>query len=83
MDNKICTIHAANWKNKIDKYIFYIRSNRFLQHMVRYLVGTMLEVSRGRISIKDFTILFSKDSQSKKILTAPSKGLYLFKVYYE
>ena len=51
--------------------------------MVRMLVGTMLEVSRSRISIKDFKIMFEKGAERKRIVTAPSKGLYLFRVYYE
>ena len=52
VDNKICTIYKAEWED-MGEYIFRIRANRFLQHMVRYLVGTMLEVARGRFSIKD------------------------------
>ena len=47
------------------------------------LVGTMLEVSKDHITIKDFENLFKKDANRNKVLTAPSKGLYLFKVYYE
>ena len=51
VENKICIIHRAEWNDLGDKYVFLIQANRFLQHMVRYLVGTMLEVSRGRYAI--------------------------------
>ena len=51
--------------------------------MVRMLVGTMLEVSRGKISKVDFLNLFNQNLNKNMILTVPSKGLYLFKVKYE
>ena len=47
------------------------------------LVGTMLEVSRGKILEVDFLNLFNQNLNKNMILTAPSKGLYLFKVKYE
>ena len=50
--------------------------------MVRMLVGTMIEVSNGKINVDDFSKLFDSDFKKKNILTAPSKGLYLFKVSY-
>ena len=84
IDNYSCLIDYSKWSLNSDKILTYkIRSNRFLHHMVRMLVGTMLEVSRGRIDINYFTNLFNIDSDNKKIFTAPSKGLYLLKVYYE
>ena len=51
--------------------------------MVRMLVGTMFEVSRGRLTIDNFIDLFNMNDNKKYILTAPSKGLYLSKVCYE
>ena len=90
MDNYLCSIDYSFWKmdsceNNSGEYIlkYRIRANRFLHHMVRMLVGTMLEVSKDHITIKDFENLFKKDANRNKVLTAPSKGLYLFKVYYE
>ena len=57
--------------------------NTILHHMVRMLVGTMLEVSRGKILEVDFLNLFNQNLNKNMILTAPSKGLYLLKVKYE
>ena len=51
--------------------------------MVRMLVGTMQEVYKGSITIEDFRKMFNDGAERKRIVTAPSKGLYLFKVYYE
>ena len=81
--NYNCTISYSQWKIENDILIYQINANRFLHHMVRMLVGTMLEVSRGKISKVDFLNLFNQNLNKNMILTAPSKGLYLFKVKYE
>tara|TARA_B100000927_G_scaffold225386_1_gene185091 strand:- start:599 stop:745 length:147 start_codon:yes stop_codon:yes gene_type:complete len=47
------------------------------------LVGTMLEVSRGRITIEDFKNIFSNPKLKNMVLTAPANGLYLSKISYE
>ena len=85
-----CYVDYSLWtekivENKMNDCIaeYRIRANRFLHHMVRMLVGTMLEVSKNRISVEDFKGFFEKDASRNRIVTAPSKGLYLFKVYYE
>ena len=83
VENKICTIYLVEWKDMEEEYIFRIRANRFLQHMVRYLVGTMLEVARGRYLVKDFQNLIVKGKTKAVVVRAPSKGLFLKKVYYE
>ncbi len=90
VDNYSCSIDCSSWDLKpcssdFNNYLleYRIRANRFLHHMVRMLVGTMLEVSRSRISIKDFKMMFEKGAERNRIVTAPSKGLYLFRVYYE
>tara|TARA_B100000401_G_C52806328_1_gene721312 strand:- start:2000 stop:2746 length:747 start_codon:yes stop_codon:yes gene_type:complete len=81
--NYNCTINYSQWEIENDILIYQINANRFLHHMVRMLVGTMLEVSRGKILEVDFLNLFNQNLNKNMILTAPSKGLYLFKVKYE
>ena len=81
--NYNCTISYSQWEIENDILTYQINANRFLHHMVRMLVGTMLEVSRGKISKVDFLNLFNQNLNKNMILTAPSKGLYLFKVKYE
>ena len=52
--------------------------------MVRFLVGTMLEVSRGRYTISDFSNLIKNKKITNVIaVKAPSKGLILNKIFYE
>mgnify|MGYP001482437949 FL=1 len=87
IDNYLCLIDFSEWEvlndPNGDRLIYKIRANRFLHHMVRMVVGTMLEVSRNRITIQDFKELFDERSKNNRVLTAPSSGLYLSKVYYE
>jgi len=83
VENKICTVFTSNWEESNEMIIFTIKANRFLQHMVRYLIGTMLEVARGRYTITDFQSLLHCDNPEAVIVRAPAQGLFLKKVYYE
>ena len=80
--NKICNVTESFWTFSESKLIYHVRANRFLQHMVRLLVGSMLEVARNKISLDEFgKLLLNKSSLSS--LRAPADGLYLTKVVYE
>ena len=82
--NKICNIKVSKWEINNKGMIYLISSNRFLQHMVRYLVGTMIEVARGRFQFIDFVKLINNEADhSLAVVRAPAKGLYLKKVYYD
>lgn len=59
-----------------------ITANGFLRHMVRNIVGTLVDIGRGKISVKSVTdILLSKDRRLAG-MNAPARGLFLKKVYY-
>jgi tRNA pseudouridine38-40 synthase len=62
---------------------FHITANRFLHHMVRYLVGTMVDVGLGRRPLAELEALLS-DPDTKHVTSAPapSEGLFLTKVHY-
>ena len=51
--------------------------------MVRYLVGTMLEVAQGRYKMVDFKDLVDGSQTESVVSRAPAHGLFLKKVYYE
>ena len=80
--NKTCDIYISSWSSNDDYFFYNIAGNRFLHHMVRYLVGMMIEIVVGnKISIKDFRNTL--DCIDRKLLyKAPAKGLYLKNVYY-
>ena len=81
--NKICTIYLSEWNFFESELIYRIEGNRFLHHMVRYLVGTMVEVSQGKVSLDDFKDLLNNQSNRLNIFKAPAHGLYLHKVCYD
>ncbi len=78
----ICTILKSEWSVENNLTVYKVEANRFLRGMVRGLVGTMLKVGTGKISIADFcTIIESKDC-TKADFSAPPQGLFLVGVRY-
>ncbi len=78
----LCEIKLAQWKKQKDELIFTITANRFLRGMVRAIVGTLLEVGEGKLSIQEFqNIIKSKDRKNAGANVAPY-GLYLIEVKY-
>jgi len=62
--------------------VITIEASAFLRHMVRNIVGTLLEVGKGFMSVNEFqTILDAKD-RGKAGITAPPQGLFLKEVRY-
>ena len=80
--NKVCKIYKSKWKIKENTLEYNILGNRFLHHMVRFLVGTMIEVSRGRYSIQNFKKMLNNKKVDSYPLCAPAKGLFLKNIYY-
>ena len=62
--------------------VFSIEATAFLRHMVRNIVGTLVEVGSGRRSVEEFRQLLELNERSKAGDTAPPNGLYLVKVEY-
>jgi len=81
-EKNFCNISKSIWKINDDTISYRVRSNRFLHHMVRMLVGTMVEVSKNRITLEEFNSMIKNPNTNKKVITAPALGLYLYKVYY-
>ncbi len=59
-----------------------IEGNAFLRHMVRIMVGTILEAGMGKITHHDIPRIINKCDRSLAGITYPAKGLFLEKVYY-
>ena len=62
--------------------VFSIEASGFLQHMVRILVGTLLEVGVGRFSVSDFQQILNSQDRTRAGKTAPPQGLFLERVWY-
>src|SRR5688572_13031262 len=77
-----CHIYEASWKEENELLIFTIKANRFLRGMVRLVVGTLLSVGKGKISVSDFGQIIKSQDRSKASGAAPAEGLFLSKVDY-
>ena len=82
LDHRRCIIYESLWKEDSEIVNYHITSNRFLHHMVRYLVGTMVEVLRDKFELEYFKELINKPSENVNIFKAPPQGLVLTKVDY-
>jgi tRNA pseudouridine38-40 synthase len=83
-DNKttICNLMEAEWSESNGLYEFRVKSNRFLRNMVRALVGTLLEVGYGNISIVELQKIIGNRERSSAGKSVAAAGLYLLEVGY-
>ncbi|NTV45507.1 MAG: tRNA pseudouridine(38-40) synthase TruA [Chlorobiales bacterium] len=79
---RICTVTQARWIKRSGKLMFEISANRFLHSMVRLLVGTMIEVGNGKISVEEFALIFSAKDVCEASPAAKAEGLFLWRVEY-
>ena len=78
----ICTIEHSEWLIKDEELVYRIWGNRFLRHLVRRLVGSMITVASGRLEISKFEEMLKAPEMEIKGFSAPAKGLILEKVFY-
>lgn len=81
-ESNICRIKKASWKKSGEILEFEIEGDRFLHSMVRILVGTLLEVGRGKTSPQEFERILKAKDRRRSGKTAPACGLYLVEVKY-
>lgn len=79
-----CRVLRAGWRPWTDVgYVFEITANRYLHRMVRYLVGTMVDVARSKRPLEEFRrLLEDPDTELRTSPPAPPEGLFLFQVAY-
>lgn len=80
------TITSSHWERRQteggEMLIYHVRGNGFLHHMVRNLVGTMLDVGRGHLRTADLEEILAARRRSAAGPTAPARGLFLHSVEY-
>ena len=77
-----CQVDVAGFEWHDDGAVFVVQANRFLHHMVRMMVGTLVEIGRGNLAVEDIRkIIDARDRREVKIM-APPQGLYLMDVGY-
>lgn len=77
-----CSITKAVWIREGDILRFEVVANRFLRNMVRAMVGTLIEVGKGRCSQDAFETILHSDDRRKAGASAPAHGLYLNRIAY-
>jgi tRNA pseudouridine38-40 synthase len=82
VSNFNCTVHHAVWIKSDKGYIFSITANRFLRNMVRAIVGTMIEIGEGKITLEDFQKILDSKNRSEAGQSVPARGLYLAGIKY-
>ena len=82
VNNYLCDIQMAEWTEQDHFLRFNIRADRFLRNMVRAVVGTLLDVGRGKVSPDEFQQIIDSHNRGKAGLSVPSKGLTLTGVGY-
>lgn len=76
------TIYAAKVRRMGDLVIFDVLGHSFLYHMVRNMARSLVNVGIGSWSTERWLQYFESGDRSKMCVTAPAKGLHLFKVFY-
>lgn len=77
-----CKIYRAGWEQDGEMLVFTITADRFLRNMVRSIVGTSLDVGRGKLSLPGFRQVIEDMDRSKAGYSVPPHGLYLHAVEY-
>ena len=78
----LCIISQAHWSHSDLGFCFEITANRYLHHMVRYLVGTMVDIARVKRPKDDLQRLLSAEPDLITSPPAPPQGLFLVHVQY-
>ena len=80
-------LYSSAWEQRETEsgalLVYRVRGNGFLHHMVRNLVGTMLDVGRGQMVPGDIPRILYARARSEAGPTAPARGLFLHSVEYE
>ena len=77
-----CKIMRAEWQQVDNRLIFTIQADRFLRNMVRAIVGTLLEVGEGKLSIEQFRTVIEQKDRGKAGVSVPPQGLFLKGIGY-
>jgi len=77
-----CKILEAKWDEDGSRLVFTIRADRFLRNMVRAIVGTMIEVGFGKMTLAEFEEIIKSKDRCKAGKSAPAKGLFLTAIEY-
>lgn len=84
----ICDVRYARWENWENNFgepgiVFTISADRFLRNMVRAVVGTLVDVGRGKLSVEDFAKIIERRDRCSAGMSMPAEGLFLWDIKYD
>jgi tRNA pseudouridine38-40 synthase len=82
VSTNICYVTRAEWIEHGNQLTFTITADRFLRNMVRAIVGTMIDLGRGKITMTDFIRIIESKNRGNAGTSVPAKGLYLDDIRY-
>ncbi|MDE6004006.1 MAG: tRNA pseudouridine(38-40) synthase TruA [Oscillospiraceae bacterium] len=80
--NTVRTVTKFDVQKHEDKICFFVQGDGFLYHMVRIMIGTLLDINEGRIAPEQLEEIFNSGNRLFAGRTAPAHGLYLNQVFY-
>ena len=81
-ENTVRKVMRSEWASDGNLLIYHIEANAFLQHMVRRIVGMLVTVGRGAMTVSEFEAIFQRGEIVAKAPLAPPQGLVLEQVKY-
>ncbi|MBQ7580127.1 MAG: tRNA pseudouridine(38-40) synthase TruA [Clostridia bacterium] len=81
--DKVRTIRSFQVFRRGDEVVFSVEGDGFLYNMVRIMVGTLLDIGRGKIDQNSIKKIISEKSRDNAGVTVPGEGLYLDEVFYD
>lgn len=80
--SKVRTIFSSHLERQEGELVYSVRGSGFLHHMVRNIVGTLVEIGKGRMELEDVLRILARHRRSAAGPTLPGKGLWLVSVEY-
>ncbi|HNW49830.1 MAG TPA: tRNA pseudouridine(38-40) synthase TruA [Prolixibacteraceae bacterium] len=77
-----CKVTTARWERRDGLLVFEIKADRFLRNMVRAVVGTLIDVGRGKISIPEFISIVESKDRREAGTSVDARGLFLTDIEY-
>lgn len=78
----ICHLMFARWEEQGNQLVFTIKADRFLRNMVRAIVGTLLEVGKGTLTLDGFRQVIESKDRCRAGSSVPGKALFLCDIEY-
>jgi len=82
IETPISLVYDISWEDREDEIDFTITAVRFFHHMIRIVIGTLIEVGRGKMASAQFDNILKVRNRNLAGPTAPPHGLFLMKVEY-